>query len=318
MPKKNKLYSLNQSPLYKLHSRKKLARLLGIAVNKLERLANSSNNYHVISKVINTKTRQLELPKSRLQQIHFRLFRLLQRIEPPDYLHSGVRGKSYITNAQQHIGAPRLLKLDIEKFFPSTRRGYIYHFFSNFLECSADVSAVLAKISTYKGYVPTGSCLSQIIAFYAHLDMFSRIDKVAEDHNLVMTCYVDDITISGQHINKQLLIEIRRILKTHNLKSNITKERLYLNSQPREVTGLIVTKNGLLLPNKKHKDIYDSFMHLPSLEDTPNKLAYIESLIGKVITASQVDNHILRFLKPLQYEALRLQYIKPAQSFTLA
>src|ERR1035441_510174 len=102
-----KRYPLNQSPLYKLHSRTKLAQHLGLTIQELNQVASSQDSlYDRFSKTIQkdgkTKERFIEHPKPRLRQIQKRLACLLDRIQPPDYIHSGFRGRSYISNALSH------------------------------------------------------------------------------------------------------------------------------------------------------------------------------------------------------------------------
>ena len=285
-----KRYPREQSPIYKLRNRRKLASLFGLTYKQLEEIIHRTDNYRKfnISKNL-SKPRLIEEPKSTLKRLHRRLFTLLLRIEPPNYLHSGVKGRSYITNAYAHVGAKRLLKLDIRNFFPSTRQWHVFDFFHTSMNCSSDVAGTLAKLSTCDSHVPTGSCLSQIIAFYAHVEMFSEIQKLALARNLTMTCYVDDITISGQCVNRYLLFLIRGILMKNGLKSHPLKERIYLINAPREVTGSIVAENRLLLPNRKHKEIYEISNSLKDYPDDETKLAVIEMLIGKIVAANQVD-----------------------------
>ena len=97
-----------------------------------------------------------------------------------------------------------------------------------------------------------------------------------------MTCYVDDITISGESVNRHLLFSIRGILKKNGLRSHPRKERIYLIDIPREVTGSIVTENRLLLPNRKHKEIHEISKSLKNYPDDATKLAVIEALVGKI------------------------------------
>jgi hypothetical protein len=64
-PSKNKSYSLDQSPIYRLRTRRKLANQFNLSVNELEKLAKRQDNYRVfiIGKDKN-KPRQVEEPIS--------------------------------------------------------------------------------------------------------------------------------------------------------------------------------------------------------------------------------------------------------------
>ena len=108
---------IEQSPLFGLSSRKKLAQnILKVELPFLERLANGKSNYSVFTRVTGGKQRHIQHPCPTLQKIHFKLFILLAKLETPDYLHSGVVGRSYVTNAMVHIGNVPLVNLDIKKY----------------------------------------------------------------------------------------------------------------------------------------------------------------------------------------------------------
>lgn len=304
---KHKCYSLDQSPLYKLQSRRKLAELFDLPIKDLEKLANRPDNYRIFTiGKDKAKPRQVEEPKPCLERLHRRLFNLLRRIKPPAYLHSGIKGKSYITNAQEHIGAETLITLDIRKFFPSTMGWHVFEFYHEIMLCSRDVSGLLTRISTCKDHVPTGSCLSQIIAFYAHYRMFEEIYTLTSSLGLTMTCYVDDITISGKNASKHTLYIVRGILKKRGLVSHPKKESVYGRNVPKEVTGSIVANEGLRLPNRKHKKIYDEVDFLMRQSDTENKLASINIVVGRAIAASQSDPSLSRRVEVLVQERNRI------------
>jgi len=305
---KRKPYSINQSPLYKLQTRRKLASLFDLSVVELERLAKKPDNYRVftIGKE-KGKPRQVEEPKPRLERIHRRLFNLLRRIEPPEYLHSGTKGKSYITNAKTHIGSDTLITLDIQKFFPSTCGWHVFEFFHDVMHCSRDVAGLLTRISTCHDHVPTGSCLSQVIAFYAHYSMFEEIHSLTSSMNLVMTCYVDDLAISGKNANKAVLHEIRCILQKRGLRSHPKKESVFRRGVPKEITGSIVLDNGLKLPNRKHEKIHNEIRLILKLDDSKEKLALLNVTMGRLIAANQSDSALSRQVRSLRCEVNRIE-----------
>ncbi len=288
--KQHKTYHLNQSPLYKLNSRRKLAALFNLSLNKLESLAKRTDNYRVFLKDKNSETcRQFEVPKPHFEFIHRRLFHLLRKVDPPVYLHSGIKGKSYITNAKAHLDSERAITLDIRKFFPSTLGWHVFEFFNGILYCSRDVSGLLTALCTYDNHVPTGSCLSQPLAFYAHYKMFEEINALATSLGLKMTCYVDDMTLSGAKANPSTLYKVRGILNERSLQSKSKKEHVYDIGYPKTITGSIVMRNELRLPNRRHKAIHEEIDQILKLDVSEEKLKVIDSAIGSVISASQSD-----------------------------
>lgn len=98
--------------------------------------------------------------------MHRRLRAQLERIEKPNYLHSGVRGRSCLSNARVHAGALPLGRLSIQPFFPLVSAVWVAKFFQDALACSPDAVAMLTRPSTYDDHVPTGSGLSQLLAFF--------------------------------------------------------------------------------------------------------------------------------------------------------
>lgn len=107
-----KRHPLHQSRLYHVTSPKDLARRLDIDVEALENLVSCDNNYKRF-KIGKGKKRAVQEPKDRLKQIHVKVTRWLSRIQIPYYLHSAVRGRSYITNARIHSADENLVKVDI-------------------------------------------------------------------------------------------------------------------------------------------------------------------------------------------------------------
>ena len=98
---KDRPYPLNQSPLYKLSTKNKLADLLHLTPKQLVAVVRNTASLYRLD---NIDGRQIEDPKHQLKGIHTRLQKLLSRIKTPDYLHSGVKGLSYISNAMAHVG----------------------------------------------------------------------------------------------------------------------------------------------------------------------------------------------------------------------
>ena len=115
---KSKKHSLNQSPFYKLKTKRKLIELLDVSMAELSVSKKDADNYKVFDQIgTNGKSRTIQHPKDKQNEIHNRIANLLTRIELPVYLHSGRKKHSHITNANQHLGSKRVLTTDIKSFF---------------------------------------------------------------------------------------------------------------------------------------------------------------------------------------------------------
>jgi Reverse transcriptase (RNA-dependent DNA polymerase) len=246
---KRNSHDLNQSPFYCLKSKRKLVEILQISLCNLETVINHENLYFERD----IKGRHIEEPKKNLKLIHKRIEDLLKRIRLPDYIHSPGKGSSYISNAKIHTNAKLIGTIDIRKYFLSTPKRHIYHFFYSIMKCSSDVAAILAKISTFKDHLPTGSPLSPILSYFSHMHMWQSIHEIGVNANCKISIYSDDITISGDQISGKTIHEIKEKLRECGLSSNRKKEKLYKCKKPCKVTGIIITSSGeLKSPNRQH------------------------------------------------------------------
>jgi len=97
-----------------LYSKKKLAEILNLHspadLIALTRLDAPYRKFDAKNKK-NTKLRPVQMPCRELYPVHVRIFKLFRRVELPDYLHSGMQGRSYITNAKAHLGTKKTYTL---------------------------------------------------------------------------------------------------------------------------------------------------------------------------------------------------------------
>ncbi|MFB2768075.1 reverse transcriptase family protein [Pelatocladus sp. BLCC-F211] len=252
-------YELDQSPFYCLQSKAKLARLLCLSLTKLKEFTLSEDMY-VEKEIFNPerkKSRIVEKPKPELKRIQKRIEELLKQIKLPNYIHGPAKGHSYVSNAKAHLNSAVVRSLDIEKYFPSTTSKRVYWFFHKRMKCSSDVAGILTKLSTYKEHLPTGSPLSPILSYFAHIDMWEDINDIVESAGCTLTVYMDDVTISGNSVTGELIWQIKKQFHRCGLRSNKKKEKYYVGKKSREVTGIIIQRNTLKTPNRQHKKMYN-------------------------------------------------------------
>lgn len=250
-------YELNQSPFYSLKSRKDLARLLFISERNLKLLTRSKNLYLEHDQESNTgKIRHIEKPKTKLKSVQKRVRVLLSKIRIPDYIHAPGKSRSYITNAIPHKNASVIRRIDISKYFSSTRSVNVYRFFNQTMLCSPDVAGILTRLLTFNDHLPTGSPSSPILSYFTHINMWSKIYEIVEAGNCNLTVYMDDVTVSGNQVPSRLIWEIKQQFHKFSLRSNDKKEKYYVNKQSCEITGVIIhNRNKLIAPNRQHLKI---------------------------------------------------------------
>jgi|TARA_Y100001001_G_scaffold78177_1_gene76168 hypothetical protein len=252
----------------------------------LERLVEAGDDNYLV-RPDRKSGRIIEEPKPQLKLIHQRFARLLAQIETPDYLHSGVKGRSYITNANAHGADDACVKLDIKKFFPSSSSHHVQRFFEDVLEYPPDVASRAKQLLTHDGHLPTGGNASPILSFWAYKPMFDEIDTLARENDCEFTLYVDDMSITGVFANRKFQQAARKIIARYGLRAH--KAKTFSPNQPRVLTGIAKTRRGREVPHRRAKGIAQLEQQEAEAETTADKLRVMPSLIGKLSEAAIVD-----------------------------
>lgn len=285
--KKSNIYPLHQSALYKVSSKKRLAKILQTDIKTLKNFTDTTIFYlEWTKKGKEGKDRNIEEPRHRLKQIQKRISNLLHRVEKPDYLFSPNQGKSYIGNALAHAHSIEVRTLDIKSYYQSTNFKKVYRFFLKEMQCQPDIAYLLTIITTFKNHLPTGGPASDLLAYYAHIEMWENIYNLVSQAGCLMTVYMDDLTVSGKKIPKGLMWEIKKEIYKHELKYH--KEKHY-NNKPSEISGVIISNNTAETPNRRLLKIYQLKQKL--IEETNLKLKrkLAQQLRGSIEEAKQIQ-----------------------------
>ena len=282
----HKRVPLKGSALFRLTSPRRLAEMLLVPRATLERLVEAGDDNYLV-RPDRKSGRIIEEPKPQLKLIHQRFARLLAQIETPDYLHSGVKGRSYITNANAHGADDACVKLDIKKFFPSSSSHHVQRFFEDVLEYPPDVASRAKQLLTHDGHLPTGGNASPILSFWAYKPMFDEIDTLARENDCEFTLYVDDMSITGVLANRKFQQAARKIIARYGLRAH--KAKTFSPNQPRVLTGIAKTRRGREVPHRRAKGIAQLEQQEAEAETTADKLRVMPSLIGKLSEAAIVD-----------------------------
>lgn len=259
-----KPYPLNQSPLYCLKSKRKLAAALGVPLRDLQFLVSlDKDNYKQfdtkeklrdkLAAIGGHKARKIQQPKPLLASIHKRIARLLSRIQKPSYVYSATKGLSYLDNAKHHQNDEEAVKVDVKEFYQSLKAGEVRNFFESEMRCSPDVAHFLSKICCFGGALPTGSALSPSLSYFACSAMFRRIAAYAEARGLKFSLYVDDMVFSGPGADRAFARVVVAELKRHHLVGH--KISVFGTGDPKVITGAVVRASGVAMPFKRQKRI---------------------------------------------------------------
>lgn len=246
-----KHYAREISPLYAMNSRKRLAELLFISLKEMNRLCSGDALYRTFPiKKKDKSVRIVDEPLRELKVVQKRIANLLGRIKAPDFLYCPVESRSHIDNAAQHRGSRVVHSLDVKKYFPNTKSRRVWTFFHREMRCSTDAAAVLTQLACLNEHLPTGSPLSPIMAYYAHVDIWEKVAQLARANGCVLTIYVDDMTISGERVPQKLIWAIKRVIHGGGLRYHKEKRAV---ARAVEVTGAVLRDGEILVANR-HRD----------------------------------------------------------------
>jgi RNA-directed DNA polymerase len=286
-------YPLNQSPLYRLRNRKKLAELLGIDRSALEALSNERKYRRYELKIPGKKSRDIQDPNKALKKAQAKIASWLGKILAPGYLHSGYKGTSYISNASQHLDMSiPTFKIDVKKFFANADARRVETLFLRRFQCGSDVAAIMCKLNTVDGHIPTGGSSSTMMSFWAYADMFDEVNELVASHGVKMTLCVDDMTFSGAGATKSLRFEVEKVIKRYGLSPH--KRHHTKPGQAKIITGVAVTGRGIRLPNKRRKLLHQAHQELDAETALPVKFKKAQELMGRATEAAQVESRFER------------------------
>lgn len=175
-----------------------------------------------------------------------------------------------LSNAQVHIGCEWLVNVDVKDFFHLILEERIQQLFtSERFKFPASLGKVLTGLCCYKGRLPMGAPTSPILSNIVCIEMDHALEKFADDQQMKYTRYADDITFSGKtEITTAHIQTIEGIIGSHDFHLNPNKIRLYRPEQEdKEVTGLIVRKDRIDLPQDYLNQLGKAINHLDQIMD---------------------------------------------------
>jgi len=317
MKKSNNKYPIHQSPFYKVNSHKSLAKILFVEPRTVKKILKRGGKNYYFSKLPESE-RPLEIPKSQLKRVHARINNLFSRIEDPSYLNSGVKGRSNVKNARNHLGEKALVKIDIKSFYPSTTVDMVEKCFIKTFRCSKDVAETLSKLCCVNGHLPTGSPISQSLAFYVNVSIFNHLSIYSKARQIDFSVYVDDMTFSGKVIPRSFVSYVTSYInKSRGYKCH--KIRTYNASTPKVVTGAVIVSDALKVKYSQQTKITKL---LSCLDENVKKydvhsfelVRYFQVLIGHLFSAGQINGRYYQKGKKMVEYRKKLGIKLPKQS----
>lgn len=234
--------------------------------------------------------RIISAPRTHLKVIQWWILdSILSAVPISDHAYGFVKGRSFIDNAEAHLGARHLLNVDVSDFFPSISAPLVAQVFQS-LGYEGEVVRGLVKLTTLDNGLPQGAPTSPSLANAVFAPLDEQIVRICSGNGVKYTRYADDLTFSSQHrIPTTFIDELRDILSSIGLALNDKKTRFMGPNQKKEVTGLILGRDGVALDRSTlnaARGWFHSITVAPDafrneLERVTGTLALIQSIGGR-------------------------------------
>lgn len=267
------MYKLMGLPL--IDDTSSLSKLLNISSSTLFLLSNNAEKYYKRVEIpkSNGKKRILACPSYKIKAVQAYILREILNKIPIDKHATGYTNLNLRENAQRHQGNKYVLCMDIENFFPETKKSKIFGFFQS-IGYNIQVTTFFTKICTYQGGLPQGGVTSPALSNILNIQLDGDIFEYCSKKGLTYSRYADDITISSN--NKKVLNSsvayIKQIIEKHDYKVNNDKTRILQPGMQRKITGLIYNdQNDIRIGTKKKKIIRAKIHHYVSSHLNPEE-----------------------------------------------
>ncbi|MFO0734854.1 MAG: reverse transcriptase family protein [Labilithrix sp.] len=241
-----------------LASRDELASLLG--VTEWSALAPGSAYIEFEVPKATGGTRRIAAPRKPLRIVQRKILdQILAKVPVHRAAHGFVPGRSTVTNAEPHLGAAIVIKMDLVDFFPSIHYRRVTGLFQE-LGYSAPIAADLAGLCTYRpklaggrrvwpGLLPQGAPTSPAITNLICRRLDARLTALAAKAGAIYTRYADDLTFSFAKDPAEALKLgrffwwIDQICQQEGFTENTKKRRVFRRSAQQRVTGIVVNEH---------------------------------------------------------------------------
>lgn len=218
-----------------------LAKDLGITPTRLAALAGriERRGYHPFPDKKNGKTRIFCAPACWLKQVQRRLAdRVFPRLPISDHVYSRP-GRDVVRHARQHAGRAYKLSMDIRDCFPSTRLSMVR---TTLLaaELPQDVAMLVARLVTYKGRLPQGSCCSNAVLDAVLYPLDEALGALATEYGGRYTRFADDLSFSADVPLESLRRRAKKLVRKHGYDLRHEKTRSSGVGEIHTMTGIVV------------------------------------------------------------------------------
>jgi RNA-directed DNA polymerase len=205
-------------------------------------------------------TRTIAAPHGGLKLVQLRILKFLEEVfRPRQVVHGFVKGKSIVTNAEQHTDRRFVLNVDLKDFFPSINFGRVRGaLIANPIALPPSAATVIARITCLNNQLPQGAPTSPLLSNIVCSRLDSELLRLVGALGCTYTRYADDISISTHRrqfpaqlatalnppygTSAKLADPLVGVIQSNGFAVNETKIRLFGRHCSQRVTGLIVNE----------------------------------------------------------------------------
>ena len=268
----------------------KIAKDIGISSKYLKGLIANKDKFYQSYYIPKRrrKRRQIDAPNYKIKAIQSWIIdNILKSLKTSSRAIGYKKNKSIKDNARFHIGSKYIMCLDIQNFFISIRITQVKKIFKRIFQNNEKISNDLAKICTFRDYLPQGGVTSPILSNLVFSPTDNEIIKLCDDRNVIYSRYSDDLTFSSNDFNelKKILPLIEKIIKKYNFNLNESKTRYLTGKGRMVVTGVLLNSGRMTIGRKRKREIrammYNQIVRRDSsvnINKMTGKLAFLKNI----------------------------------------
>lgn len=245
-------------------------------------------------------TRPIAIPNKELKKWLRKMNKALSRQFSawPEFMHGGIKKRSYVSYARVHVGSPWVVTIDIKKCFDSITENEVAEAMQRHLQLDSATSLRLAKLLCFNGKLPQGFPTSNYLCNLYLLDPLSALHADLKAKGIYLNNYVDDLALSGGRVAPDVVINAVAVaLSRAKLKMNKAKVSVMPSSQRQIVCGLVVNKRLSLtkaLRRELFRDIANGQMDESRLEGWIANLQSVDILFRDKLRAFALKKGVIK------------------------
>lgn len=245
---------------------KTLSENIGINHNYLKSLIFNSDKYYYSYYIDKRsgKKRVIDAPNYEIKAIQSWILRnILEDIKISERANGFVKKRGIKNNARFHLGKAFIMCIDLRDFFPSIKIEQVRIVFLDHLGGdSGEIAEKLAKICTFKGYLPQGAVTSPALSNIIFRPVDIELEKLCNGLNVNYSRYADDLAFSSNDIQRLKDIErtVEDIISKHGFTLNNEKTRYSSGKGRKVVTGIILNSDRMTI-GRGRKRLIRSMIH---------------------------------------------------------